>query len=91
MYHAGEGVEKDAVQALNWYRKAAVQGVAAAQCNLGSMYARVFSRTYTKQRGGGERRRIREMVLRIREMVLRIREMVLRIREMELRVTPSLS
>jgi TPR repeat protein len=38
MYKMGEGVEKDAVQAVSWYRKAAVQGHAAAQCNLGDVY-----------------------------------------------------
>jgi TPR repeat protein len=35
----GEGVKKDAVQAVHWYRKAAEQGYAQAQCNLGVMYA----------------------------------------------------
>jgi TPR repeat protein len=38
MYCNGEGVKKDAVQAVSWYRKAAVQGDAGAQCNLGYMY-----------------------------------------------------
>jgi TPR repeat protein len=38
MYVNGEGVEKDAVQAVQWYRKAAEQGNATAQSNLGSMY-----------------------------------------------------
>jgi TPR repeat protein len=37
-YYKGEGVEKDAVQAAYWYRKAAEQGYAAAQHNLGGMY-----------------------------------------------------
>jgi TPR repeat protein len=32
------GVEKDAVQAVQWYRKAAVQGNARAQYTLGTMY-----------------------------------------------------
>ena len=40
MYRRGEGVPKDAVQAVNWYRKAAEQGDAAAQFNLGNMYGR---------------------------------------------------
>jgi TPR repeat protein len=35
----GKGVEKDAVQAVHWYRKAAEQGYAAAQLNLGLVYA----------------------------------------------------
>jgi TPR repeat protein len=38
MYRKGEGVEKDAVQALRWFRKAAEQGVAQAQYNLGVRY-----------------------------------------------------
>jgi TPR repeat protein len=38
MYVKGEGLEKDAVQAVRWFRKAAVQGYAAAQYNLGCMY-----------------------------------------------------
>ena len=39
MYANGEGVPKDASQAVTWYRKAAEQGVAQAQFNLGVMYA----------------------------------------------------
>ena len=35
----GEGVPKDAVQAVAWYRKAAEQGHADAQSNLGWLYA----------------------------------------------------
>ena len=38
-YDRGEGVEKDAMQAVHWYRKAAVQGGAEAQCSLGFMYS----------------------------------------------------
>jgi TPR repeat protein len=39
MYRKGEGVEKDAVQAVQWYRhKAAEQGNAQAQNSLGVMY-----------------------------------------------------
>jgi hypothetical protein len=38
MYTRGEGVEKDAVQAVHWCRKAAEQGFAQAQYNLGCMY-----------------------------------------------------
>ena len=37
-YYNGEGVPKDAVQAVNWYKKAAEQGHVDAQSNLGSMY-----------------------------------------------------
>jgi TPR repeat protein len=40
MYHHGESVKKDAVQAVSWYRKATVQGYARAQLNLGDMYER---------------------------------------------------
>ena len=39
MYANGEGVLKDATQAVAWYRKAADQGYASAQFNLGVMYA----------------------------------------------------
>ena len=38
MYYEGEGVPKDYSQAENWYRKAAEQGFAPAQNNLGLMY-----------------------------------------------------
>jgi TPR repeat protein len=38
MYGNGNGVEKDAVQAVHWYRKAAEQGGAYAQYNLGNKY-----------------------------------------------------
>jgi TPR repeat protein len=59
----GGGVEKDAVQAVHWYRKAAVQGYAPAKHNLACMYGNgngaAFSRTIAKQRRGGEWRRIR--------------------------------
>ena len=39
MYANGEGVPKDAVQAVSWLRKAADQGLASAQFGLGLMYA----------------------------------------------------
>jgi TPR repeat protein len=39
MYATGRGVPKDYTAALSWYRKAADQGDASAQNNLGSMYA----------------------------------------------------
>jgi TPR repeat protein len=37
VYLNGEGVETDTVQAVSWYRKAAVQGHTGAQYNLGNM------------------------------------------------------
>lgn len=37
-YELGVGVNKDAAEAVKWYRKAAEQGVAGAQNNLGYMY-----------------------------------------------------
>jgi len=39
MYDNGDGVIKDAAEAVKWYRKAAEQGNASAQTNLGVMYA----------------------------------------------------
>ena len=38
MYDNGQGVTQDYAEALQWYRKAAEQGVADAQYNLVSMY-----------------------------------------------------
>ncbi len=38
MYNNGEGVPQDYAQAVYWYRKAADQGNADAQLNLGRMY-----------------------------------------------------
>ena len=38
MYHNGQGVAKDEVEAGKWYRKAADQGYANAQFGLGVMY-----------------------------------------------------
>jgi TPR repeat protein len=40
MYANGWGVPRDYAEALRWYRKAADQGDANAQGNLGTMYAR---------------------------------------------------
>ena len=40
MYANGEGVPENDVEAVKWYRKAAEQGDAGAQSNLGSMYAK---------------------------------------------------
>jgi TPR repeat protein len=39
MYEDGKGVLKDDEAAVKWYRKAAEQGYASAQNNLGWMYA----------------------------------------------------
>ena len=39
MYKLGDGVTQDYKQAVKWYRKAAEQGFAEAQYNLGEMYA----------------------------------------------------
>lgn len=38
MYASGRGVPKDDVEAVKWYQKAAEQGNADGQYNLGSMY-----------------------------------------------------
>ena len=38
MYELGEGVPQDYAEAVRWYRKAAEQGYAEAQNNLGLMY-----------------------------------------------------
>ena len=40
MYEEGQGVRQDYAQAEQWYRKAAEQGNAGAQFNLGLMYAK---------------------------------------------------
>ncbi len=40
MYSNGRGVAKDDAEAVNWYRKAADQGLATAQFNLGLKYER---------------------------------------------------
>ena len=39
MHQHGRGVKIDLAEAVHWYRKAAEQGHAGAQCNLGRMYA----------------------------------------------------
>ncbi len=39
MYGTGQGVPKDDANAVRWYRKAAGQGHARAQYNLGAAYA----------------------------------------------------
>ena len=40
MYANGEGVIKDYEKAVEWFKKAAQQGYALAQFNLGVMYAK---------------------------------------------------
>jgi hypothetical protein len=40
MYASGQGISKDYAQAVQWYRRAADQGIARAQFNLGVMYSR---------------------------------------------------
>ena len=39
VYAAGRGVSQDAAEAVTWFRRAAEQGHAGAQLNLGLMYA----------------------------------------------------
>ena len=39
MYDNGEGVPEDDAEAVRWYRRAAEQGHALGQYNLGFMYA----------------------------------------------------
>ena len=38
MYDNGRGVKQDYIKAVEWYQRAAEQGVADAQYNLGVMY-----------------------------------------------------
>lgn len=38
LYHSGQGVSRDIVEALAWYRKSAEQGFLEAQLRLGSLY-----------------------------------------------------
>jgi len=45
MYNNGQGVTQDYVQAAKWYRKAAEQGLADAQHNLGHMYSNGYGVT----------------------------------------------
>jgi TPR repeat protein len=40
MYASGEGIPENDAEAVKWFRKAADQGVAYAQYNLGVMYER---------------------------------------------------
>ena len=53
MYVTGQGVAKDDVEAVRWYRMAAKQGHAQAQHNLGVMYERhSVKRSRVELRGG---------------------------------------
>ena len=38
MFYFGDDVDQDYAKAFNWFQKAAAQGYAGAQCNLGLMY-----------------------------------------------------
>ena len=51
MYRKGQGVPQDYKAAVSWYSKAAEQGYASAQSNLGFMYAngQLFSDTEVKK------------------------------------------
>ena len=50
MYEQGLGVSQSYSEAFNWYQKAAEQGIAQAQYNLGVMYERELgvSQSYTE-------------------------------------------
>lgn len=41
MYDEGQGVTQDYAEGMKWYRKAAEQGFAKAQYNLGVMYSQI--------------------------------------------------
>ena len=43
MYAKGQGAPQNYTEAVKWFRKAAVQGYAGAQFNLGVMYQKRFS------------------------------------------------
>ena len=60
MYDNGTGVPQDYAQAVEWYRKAAGQGNAAAQYNLGLMYANGYGsfKTMSMRICGGTSRRL---------------------------------
>lgn len=48
LYDTGHGVPRDTYQAIAWYRKAAEQGLADAQYNLGAMYESNAPQDYTQ-------------------------------------------
>ena len=52
MYAEGRGVPQDDTEAVKWYRRAADQGNAYAQFNLGVMYADGPGRAARRRRGG---------------------------------------
>jgi TPR repeat protein len=69
LYAEGRGVERDDVQAVDWFRKAAVQGNAIAQYDLGYAYesgrgvkadareaAQWFARAASQGHGGAQAR-----------------------------------
>ena len=58
----GDGVEKNYAEALKWWRKAAEQGDAEAQFNLGGMY----------QRGEGAEKDYAEAVKALSEITVRV-------------------
>ena len=69
IYNWGRGVPQDYFAAVNWYHRAALQGVAAAQSALGDMYdngdgvprnAVEAYRWYTKAAAGGDREALRK-------------------------------
>ena len=47
---AGKGVERDFAKAAEWYRKAARQGHAKAQTNLGNLYRSGRGGTHQRNR-----------------------------------------
>ena len=64
MYAKGQGVAQDYQQALAWYKKAANQGDATAQNNVGWMYftAKAWRGTTNKLRRGIRRRQTKGIV-----------------------------
>ncbi len=62
MYRKGQGVSQDDKQAVKWYRKAAEQGFAAAQGNLGVIMAEVYLKM-TKRQLNGTARLLRKVTL----------------------------
>ena len=64
MYVNGEGVPENNAEAVKWFRKAADQGFADAQFNLGRMYywaERVFQRIMLRRLSGLEKLLIKDM------------------------------
>ena len=68
----GEGVKQDHKEAVVWFRKAAEEGLAVAQFNLGTMYeimAKVLNKTTKRRSSGTEKRPSREMQRRSTTLV----------------------